>query len=94
MTVRGRNFVGKVAVLFGTTPSSRVHVLSASEITVTAPAGSGTVMSGPAVGGTSRRTSASKYHLRTLVGVTVDTGRGRPALPRVTSLKSLSNRAC
>jgi hypothetical protein len=62
VTVRGRNFVGKVSVLFGATPATRVHVLSPSEITVTAPAGSGTVyVTVSAVGGTSRRTSASKY---------------------------------
>ena len=62
VTVRGRNFVGKVSVLFGATPATRVRVLSPSEITATAPAGSGTVyVTVSAVGGTSRRTSASEY---------------------------------
>ena len=62
VTVRGRNFVGKVSVLFGATPATRVRVLSPSEITATAPAGSGTVyVTVSAVGGSSRRTSASKY---------------------------------
>jgi hypothetical protein len=62
VTVRGRNFVGKVSVLFGATPATRVRVLSPSEITATAPAGSGTVyVTVSAVGGSSRRTSANKY---------------------------------
>jgi subtilase family serine protease len=62
VTVRGGNFVGKVSVRFGATPATRVRVLSSSEITVTAPAGSGAVyVTASAVGGNSRRTSAGKY---------------------------------
>jgi hypothetical protein len=62
VTVRGGNFVGKVSVRFGATPATRVRVLSSSEITVTAPAGSGAVyVTVSAVGGNSRRTSAGKY---------------------------------
>jgi len=69
VTVRGRNFVGRVSVLFGATPATRVRVLSPSEITATAPAGSGTVyVTVSAVGGISRRTSASKYRYEPVSG--------------------------
>jgi subtilase family serine protease len=69
VTVRGRNFIGKVSVMFGDTPATRVRVLSPSEITATAPAGSGTVyVTVSAVGGRSPRTSASKYRYEPVAG--------------------------
>ena len=71
VTVRGSNFVGKIAVRFGAEPATRVRVLSPSEITVTTPPGSGTVyVTVSAIGGNSRRTSADLYRYATSVPVT------------------------
>jgi subtilase family serine protease len=62
VTIRGTSFAGKVSVHFGARPATRVAVLSPSEITVTAPPGSGTVyVTVSAVGGKSRRTATAKY---------------------------------
>jgi len=62
VTVRGSSFVGKLSVLFGTTPATRVRVISSSEISVTAPAGSGTVyVTVSALGGNSKRTPGGRY---------------------------------
>ena len=60
--IRGSNFVGVVSVRFGRNRAAGVHVLSSSEITVTAPRGSGTVyVTVSAVGGSSRDNAASRY---------------------------------
>ncbi len=62
VTIRGSNFVGKVSVQFGSKPATRVRVLSSSEITVTAPPGSGAVyVTVSAAGGDSTRTATGKY---------------------------------
>ena len=62
VTIRGTSFAGKVSVHFGSRPATRVAVLSPSEITVTAPRGSGTVyVTVSAVGGKSRRTATARY---------------------------------
>jgi hypothetical protein len=62
VTIRGSNFVGKVSVHFGAKPATRVRVLSSSEITVTAPPGTGAVyVTVSAVGGNSRRTATGEY---------------------------------
>ena len=62
MTIRGSHFVGQVSVRFGSKPAARVRVLSSSEITVTAPPGSGTVfVTVTAVGGRSRETATGTY---------------------------------
>ncbi len=62
VTIRGSNFVGRVSVRFGSKLATRVRVLSPSEVTVTAPPGSGAAyVTVSAVGGESRRTAASRY---------------------------------
>ena len=62
VTIRGTSFAGKVSVHFGARPATRVAVLSPSEITATAPPGSGTVyVIVSAVGGNSRRTAKARY---------------------------------
>ncbi len=60
VTIHGTNFIGVSAVHFGTKRGTNVRVISATEITVTAPAGSGTVhVTVTAVGGTSSATSSA-----------------------------------
>jgi len=63
VTIHGTNFIGVSAVHFGGKLATNVKVISATEITVTAPAGTGTVhITVTAAGGTSSSTSAaSKY---------------------------------
>jgi hypothetical protein len=62
VTIRGSNFVGTVSVHFGAKRATGVQVLSSSEITVTAPPGSGTVyVTVSAVGGSSKTTATSRY---------------------------------
>jgi hypothetical protein len=63
VTIHGSNFIGVTAVHFGAKAATGVKVISATEIIVTAPAGSGTVhVTVTAAGGTSSATSAaSKY---------------------------------
>ena len=43
VTITGTSFTGATAVMFGTTPGTNLTVVSATKITVTAPAGTGTV---------------------------------------------------
>jgi subtilase family serine protease len=63
VTIHGTNFIGVTAVHFGTKLGTSVKVISATEVTVTAPAGSGTVhVTVTAIGGTSSTSSsASEY---------------------------------
>jgi subtilase family serine protease len=62
VTIRGSDFVGKVSVRFGSELGTRIRVLSSSEITVTAPAGSGGVyVTVSAIGGVSNPTTSDKY---------------------------------
>ena len=62
VTLRGSNFFGKVSVHFGANLATRVAVLTPSEMTVTAPPGSGVVyVTVSALGGDSTRTAAGKY---------------------------------
>ncbi len=63
VTIRGSGFTGTTAVLFGTKKGTKVKVVSATEITVTSPAGTGTVhITVTATGGTSSATvAASKF---------------------------------
>ncbi len=59
VTIHGKNFTGTTAVHFGKKLGTRLKVVSATEITVTSPAGSGTVhVTVTATGGTSSATSA------------------------------------
>jgi len=64
---QGSDFVGKVSVRFGSELGTRIRVLSSSEITVTAPAGSGGVyVTVSAIGGVSNpttRTSIATHRL-------------------------------
>ena len=70
VTIRGSNFVGKVSVHFGAKPATRVRVLSSSEITVTAPPGTGAVyVTVSAVGGNSRRTATGEYRYKSAPAV-------------------------
>jgi subtilase family serine protease len=64
VTIHGTSFIGVTAVHFGKKLASHLKVVSATEITVTAPAGSGTVhVTVTAVGGTSSSSSAAgEYH--------------------------------
>ncbi len=62
VTIWGHNFVGKVWVSFGGKRGTSLRVLSSSEITVTAPAGSGTVhVIVFALGGSSKTTDTAMY---------------------------------
>jgi hypothetical protein len=63
VTISGSGFTGATAVDFGSgNPASNVDVVSASEITCDAPAGSGTVdVTVTTVGGTSATSSADQY---------------------------------
>jgi len=63
VTIHGTNFIGVTAVHFGTKLATGLKVISATQITVIAPAGSGTVhVTVTAAGGTSSATSAAgKY---------------------------------
>jgi hypothetical protein len=63
VTIHGTNFTGVTAVHFGSKPATSLKVISATELTVSSPAGTGTVhVTVTAVGGTSGSTSAaSKY---------------------------------
>jgi hypothetical protein len=62
VTINGTNFVGVSSVLFGTTNATNVTVVSATQITVTAPAGSGTVqVTVKAAGGSSASVTADNY---------------------------------
>jgi len=63
VTIHGTNFTRVASVHFGSKTATNLKVISATEVTVTAPAGSGTVhVTLTAVGGTSSSTSSgSKY---------------------------------
>ena len=63
VTIHGSNFIGVASVHFGSKPATSLKVISATEVTVTAPAGTGTVhVTVTAAGGTSSATSsAGKY---------------------------------
>jgi subtilase family serine protease len=62
VTIRGSNFVNVTAVHFGSKKATHIRVISATKITVTVPAGSGTVsVTVTAAGGTSRVSKNSHY---------------------------------
>ncbi len=62
VTIWGSNFVGTVLVRFGEKRGTAVRVLSSSEVTVTAPPGSGTVyVTASALGGSSETSATSRY---------------------------------
>jgi uncharacterized repeat protein (TIGR02543 family) len=62
VTIRGSKFVGTVSVHFGGKLATGVRVVSSSEITATAPSGSGTVyVTVSTLGGSSQATTAAKY---------------------------------
>ena len=62
VTITGTNFVGVHSVLFGTNQATNVAVVSATEITVTAPAGTGAVrVTVNAAGGGSASVTADNY---------------------------------
>jgi subtilase family serine protease len=66
VTIHGTNFIGVTAVHFGTKLATNVKVISTTEITVTAPAGTGTVhVTVTAAGGTTSATSAAGKYLYT-----------------------------
>jgi hypothetical protein len=61
VTIHGANFVGAVSLRFGR-KLAKAHLVSSSEITATAPPGSGTVyVVVTAVGGVSNQDQAAKY---------------------------------
>jgi subtilase family serine protease len=65
LTIHGSNFIGVRSVLFGKKKGTRIRVVSATEIQVTAPAGSGTVeVTISAAGGTSKATKSTRYRYR------------------------------
>ena len=60
VTIHGKNFTGTTTVLFGKKKGTKVKVVSSTEITVTSPAGTGTVhVVVTATGGSSSSTSAA-----------------------------------
>lgn len=63
VTIHGTNFIGVASVHFGPKLGTSLKIVSATEVTVTAPAGTGTVhVTVSAIGGTSSPTSsAGKY---------------------------------
>ncbi len=62
VTIWGSNFVGTVLVRFGEKRGTAVRVLSSSEVTVTAPPGSGTVyVTASALGGSSETSATNRY---------------------------------
>jgi hypothetical protein len=62
VTVRRTNFVGVTAVHFGHKLATGLRILSPTQITVTAPRGSGTVtVTVSAAGGTSAATPSARY---------------------------------
>ncbi len=62
VTIHGRDFVGVTSVHFGGKRATGLRVVSAAEITVIAPSGSGTVnVTVTAAGGTSAKASADHY---------------------------------
>ena len=64
--IRGSNFVGSVSIRFGNKLASHVHVISSSELSMSAPAGSGTQqITVSALGGPSRNGPTSKYRFVT-----------------------------
>ena len=63
VTIHGTNFTGVRSVHFGSKAATNLKVISATEITVTAPAGKGTVhVTVTATGGTSSSTSSSSKY--------------------------------
>ena len=65
LTIRGSNFIGVKSVLFGQKKGTRIRVVSATEIQVTVPAGSGTVeVIVSAVGGSSKTSKSTRYRYR------------------------------
>ncbi len=62
VTIRGTNFIGVASVHFGAKLAANLKVISSTQITVTAPSGTGTVhVTVTAAGGTSPANSASRY---------------------------------
>ena len=62
VTIHGRDFIGVSAVHFGGKRATSLRVISATEITVIAPSGSGTVnVTVTAAGGTSAKAAADHY---------------------------------
>lgn len=62
LTITGTNFLGTVSVRFGGKLATGVRVLSSSELTVTAPSGTGTqYVTVSALGGASKTTANSRY---------------------------------
>ena len=62
LTITGTNFLGTVSVRFGGKLATGVRVLSSSELTVTAPSGTGTLyVTVSALGGASKTTANSRY---------------------------------
>jgi len=69
--VEGQHFVGASAVTFGGTPGSGVDVVSGSELTVTSPAGTGTVdVQVVTPSGTSAKTDADRFTYESTPAVT------------------------
>jgi subtilase family serine protease len=65
LTIRGSNLVGVRSVLFGRKKATRIRVISATEIQVTAPPGAGTVeVRVSALGGTSKTSPSTRYRYR------------------------------
>ena len=78
-TSSGKSIVKKV--MFGTTAATRVHVVSRSKLTVTAPSGSGTVhvVVIAKSGKSSARVSADKFNYRTATQMALQAGDGQSA---------------
>jgi hypothetical protein len=62
VAITGTNLAGATSVMFGTVPASAVSVVSSTQVTATAPAGSGTVdVTVTTPNGTSATSSADRY---------------------------------
>jgi hypothetical protein len=75
VTVTGSGFTGATAVAFGGRPGTVPHVAQDTQLTVTSPAGSGTVdVTVTTPGGTSPATSADQFTYLDVTGVSPNTG--------------------
>ena len=84
VTIKGTNLTGTRYVFFGTTPAAAVRVVSSTEITASAPAGTGTVSVEPVSSSGQVGSSSADLRLRGADAHRRQPGQGSgpPAAPR------------